>query len=116
LRTNQRSIARDAALRRLGNVNRLLAAGSLVAAGVLTDVAANAFPGHSPASLRAAAVAAQRAHKQQCFVCAPGRTTIQPPPSTQSNSQGAEGSAAPAPAPAPAPVVYPAPVVMSGGS
>lgn len=36
---------RDAALHRLGRVNRMLIAGSVVLTGLLTDVAAHAFPG-----------------------------------------------------------------------
>jgi hypothetical protein len=39
--------SRDAAVRRLGHLNRWLIAGSAVLTGVLTDVAANAFPGHT---------------------------------------------------------------------
>jgi hypothetical protein len=39
--------SRDAALRRLGHLNRWMIAGSAVLTGVLTDVAANAFPGHT---------------------------------------------------------------------
>jgi len=38
---------RDAALRRLDRTSRWLLAGSAVLTGVLTDVAANAFPGHA---------------------------------------------------------------------
>src|SRR5580698_993765 len=36
---------RDAALHRLGRVNRILIAGSVVVTGAVTDVAAHAFPG-----------------------------------------------------------------------
>src|SRR5690349_3919090 len=36
---------RDAALRRLSHANRWLIAGSVALTGVLTEVAANAFPG-----------------------------------------------------------------------
>jgi hypothetical protein len=39
--------SRDAAVRRLGHLNRWLIAGSAVLTGILTDVAANAFPGHT---------------------------------------------------------------------
>jgi hypothetical protein len=39
------SRTRDAALHRLGHFNRLLIAGSVVLTGLLTDVAAHAFPG-----------------------------------------------------------------------
>src|ERR1700735_1845948 len=36
---------RDAALHRLSRVNRMMIAGSVLVTGVLTDVAAHAFPG-----------------------------------------------------------------------
>jgi hypothetical protein len=39
------ALARDAALRRLRSVNRWLIAGSVALTGVLTEVAAQAFPG-----------------------------------------------------------------------
>lgn len=48
----EHSIVRDAALRRLSRANRLIVAGSVIGAGLLTDVAANAFPGHSTVSRR----------------------------------------------------------------
>src|SRR5258708_22717934 len=38
---------RDAALRRLARANRWLIGGSVALTGVLTDVAANAFSGHT---------------------------------------------------------------------
>ncbi|MHB1837893.1 MAG: hypothetical protein ACYCXW_23350, partial [Solirubrobacteraceae bacterium] len=38
---------RDAGLRRLQAINRLLIGGAVAATGLLTDVAAQAFPGHS---------------------------------------------------------------------
>jgi len=41
------SRTRDAAVRRLQRTNRWLIAGAAVLTGVLTDVAANAFPGHN---------------------------------------------------------------------
>lgn len=45
---------RDAALRRLDRTSRWLLAGSAVLTGVLTDVAANAFPGHAKSKASAA--------------------------------------------------------------
>jgi hypothetical protein len=45
--TKHTTHSRDVALRRLGHLNRWLIAGSAVLTGVLTDVAANAFPGHT---------------------------------------------------------------------
>jgi hypothetical protein len=55
---------RDAALRRLGSANRWLIAGSAVLTGVLTDVAANAFPGHTVQKGTAGSHASKRAgHK-----------------------------------------------------
>ncbi|MGZ4274693.1 MAG: hypothetical protein ACXVRP_13145, partial [Solirubrobacteraceae bacterium] len=38
---------RDVALNRMRRVKRLVVAGSLVLTGVLTDLAAQAFPGHT---------------------------------------------------------------------
>ncbi|HWC87716.1 MAG TPA: hypothetical protein VG388_14350 [Solirubrobacteraceae bacterium] len=41
------SLARDAALHRMRRINRWLIAGAVLGAGVLTDVAAQAFPGRT---------------------------------------------------------------------
>ncbi|MDQ6803732.1 MAG: hypothetical protein M3065_01925, partial [Actinomycetota bacterium] len=41
------SLARDAALNRMRRINRWLIAGAVVVTGFLTDVAAQAFPGHT---------------------------------------------------------------------
>ncbi len=47
---NHTTHTRDAALRRLGRINRWLVAGSILLTGVLADVAAQAFPGKTKRS------------------------------------------------------------------
>ena len=55
--------SRDAALRQLGRFNRGLIAGSIALTAVLTDVAANAFPGKTTSHRAAAkATTAARGH------------------------------------------------------
>ncbi len=82
--------SRDEALRRLGRVNRWLIAGTAVLTGVLTDVAANAFPGHTirKSSSRAATQKKAPAHEHKAI--APPRNAPKPDTTTQ--------QAAPAPA------------------
>jgi hypothetical protein len=108
------ALARDAAVHRMRRVNRWLIAGTVVAAGLLTDVAAQAFPGRtitrttgSSATVRARpAIPAETRHTYHHHALkpaarAPQRRVVTPAPAATS---------APAPpAPAPAPVV-------SGGS
>ncbi len=127
------SRSRDAAVRRLGRANRWLIAGSAVLTGVLTDVAANAFPGHSIASrTRAAGRTGKHArHKPLAPPAHAPKTTTQatpPPAQTTESAPHAESSttepapesqaapeteAAPettaTPEPTPAPVEAPAP-------
>jgi len=52
---------RDAALRRLRSVNRLLIGASLAATGLLSEVAAQAFPGHARVVARGVPAAAPAA-------------------------------------------------------
>lgn len=113
---SEHSAARDAALRRLAGCNRLLIVGSVLLAGLLTDVAAHAFPGRSPALLkRAAERNAARAHAEHRHLpvhhTRPPARTLGPVPATASAP-----APAPPPAAAPAPPPAPAPVVVSGGS
>lgn len=132
---------RDASLRRLRTLNRVLIGGAVAATGLLSDVAANAFPGHkravttaAPASDRARADAghshvarrrhhhARRAHHRlhgpahpptATTTAAPVATTSAPPPaSTPAPAPAPASTPAPAPAPAPAP----SGPVVSGGS
>lgn len=128
---------RDAGLRRLRTVNRILIAAAVVLTGLLTDVAAKAFPGHKrtvrrTAVSRTAGVAAttagrhrQRRHRHSAHhaLSAPA----QAPTSTAATTAAPQGTTPAAPAPAPAVTTSappatgaqaapaPAPVV-SGGS
>jgi type IV secretory pathway VirB10-like protein len=91
--------SRDAALHRLGRINRWLIGGSVVLTGVLTDVAANAFSGHSKSSAATSgSSSAKRRHHHH---------TLKPPaqaPKTTETHQAAPAPETPAPteeAPAP---------------
>jgi hypothetical protein len=120
-----RSLARDAALRRLRRANRWLIAGSVALSALLTDVAAQAFPGrtisrsahpsstaqtrHRPASpARAHADHRSRTHHAVPRALKP---PAQAPAPTTATSESAPASPAPAPAPAPTspPASTPAP-------
>lgn len=106
--------SRDAALRRLGRANRWLLAGSVVLTGVLTDVAANAFPGHKLASRTkpAKAAAGHKKHKPLARPSqAPTTTTHAAPAPTQTESAPSAESAPSEPAPEtqPAPETHAAP-------
>jgi hypothetical protein len=126
---------RDAGLRRLRAFNRLLVAVAVAATALLTDVAAQAFPGHKrvvaapPSSARAATPRAPaRTARRRTRHRHAGHHRLQPPaqaPTSATTTQSqpvapqapAPQPAAPAPqpaAPAPQPAA-PAPVV-SGGS
>ena len=133
--TRSPSLARDAALFRMRRINRWLLAGTVVATGALTDVAAQAFPGRTikratPASPATPAPTAttepRRRHRHHHHALTPPAQ----PPQTQTSPQvvepvpgatSAPATTAPAapvqsvPAAAPAPAPAPAPVV-SGGS
>jgi len=134
-------LARDAGLRRLRRVNRWIGVASVAITGALTDVVANAFPGHSikrgagsqryaratvtTASQPAVTKHPIRHHRRirphldppaPVASAAPVQSApVQPAPVQSAPVQ----SAAPAPTPAPAPVVAPPPApapVVSGGS
>src|SRR5947209_6404884 len=99
---------RDAALRRLARANRWLIAGSAALTGVLTDVAANAFSGHTVSSAKRT-----HPHSRHKPLSPPGRAPkpaatqqeASPPAATQPAETPAPGEATPAPAEeAPAPV------------
>ncbi len=113
---------RDEALRRLRRANRWLIAGSAVLTGVLTDVAANAFAGHTRTTSSRAGTGSHTAHKQlQPPKAAPKPTTTQqaaPPSSESSEAPPTERSEAtppeqsetpPAETPAPAQEAAPEP-------
>jgi hypothetical protein len=133
---------RDAGLRRLRIVNRMLIGATVAVTGLLTDVAAQAFPGHKrviraavatpPARTLGTAGAARHRHAVRHRERA--RRKLRPPaqaPSSVSGTTSATVQAAPTTTSAPAPVapapaaaapapVAPAPVspapVVSGGS
>lgn len=117
---------RDAGLRRLRVLNRVLIGAAVAGTGLLTDVAANAFPGHKrkvTANVPSAAThtpsrTSTRAprHRRRHHARRHKRAALRPPAqapttATTTTPQVTTTSAAPAPAPqsAPAPAV-------SGGS
>lgn len=129
---------RDAGLRRLRIANRALIGAAVVFTGLLSDVAANAFPGHkrrvvsTPATTDGAqtpAPATAATHHRRHH--ARHHHALRRPAQAPSSSQTPTTTSAPAPAPAttsappattsavpqstPAPAPAPAPVV-SGGS
>ena len=84
--------SRAAALRRLERANRWLVAASVLVTGVLTDVAANAFPGHDKEQRGPAAHRGRATHKP-----------LKPPtraPTTSTRQTPAPTTEAPAEAPA----------------
>jgi hypothetical protein len=123
---------RDAGLRRLRTLNRVLIGTAVAGTALLTDVAAHAFPGHkrvvtptaiAPAPTTTTSPHARRHHRRH-HARHHGHPALRPPAhapttsSTQSAPAPTTTQSAPAPvvttsAPAPAPT--PAPVV-SGGS
>jgi hypothetical protein len=131
-------ISRDAALRRMTNINRSLAVAAVLGTGVITDVAANTAFGHTrtrsaastgfqPALLTSGGTATQGAAKAHRAAS----THVKSPSQSQasSSSQSLQSSSAPAPAASQssssgssssqsAPVVSAAPpvTVVSGGS
>lgn len=92
------TILRDAALRRLGRLNRWLIAGSVALMAVLTEVAASAFPGktlktsasgthgHSPTSV----------HKAQTQPVKPPVRAPTATPEDQTRAESPSGESAPA--------------------
>lgn len=118
-------LARDAAVRRLRQANRWIAAAAVLATGALTEVVANAFPGHTiskrPADTRSkrsggsATTGTRRHHHGRR-----GHAGLTPAPQAPAPvapspvSPTTSPSSIPAPTPV-APAPSPAPVV-SGGS
>jgi len=96
------SNTRDSALRRLGLANRWLIAGTAILTGVLTDVAANAFPGHAKAgtpSRRSKGHEASTATRPQPPAQPPRTTSTQEaaPPASSETAPPAESQASPEP-------------------
>jgi hypothetical protein len=135
--------SRDAALRRLGHLNRWMIAGSAVLTGVLTDVAANAFPGHTrhAGATRRSSTAKKHHHASHKPLTPPGQvprpstTATAPDASAEPSAPVEESHAAPeqtqapsseaappaeaheaAPAPEEAPAPEPVEPVVSGAS
>lgn len=121
---------RDAGLRRLRIVNRVLIGAAVAATGLLTDVTAHAFPGHKRRAIATASPArtpaparrsgAEARHRRAHHARHHRRPALRPPAqapttATATAPQVTTTSAAPAPAPQPAPAPAPAPTV-SGGS
>ncbi|HEX3690035.1 MAG TPA: hypothetical protein VHV28_10060 [Solirubrobacteraceae bacterium] len=128
---------RDAALRRLRILNRVLVGGALAATGLLTDVTAHAFTGHkrqlsasapsrTPAPPDASRGGAHPAHHhggrharrhRRAALRPPARA---PAPATSTTTPGTTTATAPQPAPVPAPQPAPVPAppapTVSGGS
>jgi hypothetical protein len=92
---------RDAALRRMARTSRWLLGGSVALTGVLTDVAANAFPGHAKPKTGSAKASASARSKHEPLhrpAAAPKTTTTKtaPPAATETTTPApAEESAAP---------------------
>jgi outer membrane biosynthesis protein TonB len=102
--------SRDAALRRLSHLNRWLIAASAVLTGVLTDVAANAFPGHTrhAAATRRSSAARRRHHVAHKPLAPPAqapqpRSASTPEPSAPAEAQKPAEETQPAPEQTPTP-------------
>jgi hypothetical protein len=133
------SLGRDAALNRMRRANRWLITAAVAVTGVLTEVAAQAFPGRtvvrhaSPAAVRTGRLprAALRTRRPEATHHRAAHAALRPPsrpprarvhrsapasaaPAATAPADTTPAASAPAPAPAPAPAA-PAPVV-SGGS
>jgi type IV secretory pathway VirB10-like protein len=126
---------RDSSLRKLNIINRWLIAASVILTGVLTDVAAHAFPDKKPAHPGGKATSRHsQQHSAKAHSSTPSRK-LQPPaqapeaqaesPAVRQPAPGEESAAtsqaapevAQEPAPArEAPVEEPAAPVVSGGS
>ncbi len=117
--------ARDQALARLRRLNRGIVAGTVLLIALLSDVAAQALPGHTIARA-ATPTTAKRSppravHHKAATAPAPAAATDQAPPPTVQSPAATPTDQTPAPqAPAPppqAPVSTPAPAqTTSGGS
>src|SRR6516164_6372026 len=91
--TRERSSnARDAALGRLRHANRWLIAGSVALAGVLTEVAAQAFPGKAHgASAGASTSSGAPTSGHTSTSSSGGSSSSQPQPPEQAPTQASEG-------------------------
>ena len=122
------SLARDAALRRMRRANRWLIAGTVAATGLLTDVAAQAFPGRTitrstdpPTTAQTRRPRARSAHKRHRpethhAIHHALRPPAQAPAAPTQEQTPTVAAAAPAPAPAPAPTTTAAPAAAPAPS
>lgn len=78
--------ARDAALHRLSRVNRMLITGSIVFTGLLTDVAAHAFPGKTAVKSGSATAARTKSARGQASERT-GTSSTSPHATTSSSSE-----------------------------
>lgn len=119
---------RDGGLRRLRTLNRILVASAVAATGLLTDVAARAFPGHTrkvatttpatqiaPVTARRSHVRPRRSGGHHPRAAHPRLTAPAQPPTTSAAPSATSPVPAPSAGPAPQADPNPAPVV-SGGS
>jgi hypothetical protein len=129
---NHTTHTRDAALRDLHRMNRWMIAGSVLLTGVLSDVAAHAFPGKTVKAKTSAKAPSSTPTKHHSSTStgvlkppdqAPKTSTEATPPQEAGSSESApahESAPAPESSPAPAqesaPAQEPAPPVVSGGS
>jgi hypothetical protein len=104
-------------------LNRWLIAGAVVATGLITDVAAQAFPGRTITRARGSSTGARGHHALKPAARAPQPPVVEPTAGVTSSPAPAPVVSAPAPAPvvsapapAPAPVAPAPPPVVSGGS
>jgi hypothetical protein len=112
--------ARDSSLRRLRTVNRVVIGGAVVLTGLLSDVAANAFPGHTRRASAATIPATSTGTSAGTGSGTPATSSsrhrsrhhsLQPP----AQAPSPQTATAPTATAAPQPVAPSAPVV-SGGS
>jgi hypothetical protein len=104
---SQATYTRDAALHKLARINRWLIAGSVALTAVLSDVAAQAFPG-KPKSAAATAATGSSAHSTHQPSASPGGS-LKPPAQAPRTATEASPESAPAQESAPAPESTPAP-------
>jgi hypothetical protein len=116
--------ARDSSLRRLRTVNRVVIGGSVLLTGLLSDVAANAFAGHTRKASAATIPATSTGTSGSTGSAAPVTSSsrhrsrhhsLQPPAQAPSPQTATAPTTTVAPQPV-APVVAPSAPVVSGGS
>jgi hypothetical protein len=102
---------RDAALRELHRINRWLIASSVVLTGVLSDVAAHAFPGKAIKTIATTGQKRTSTHPQPGTSRSSGGSVTAPSDSLHPPAQAPKATTETAPAHESAPTQEPAPVV-----